>query len=115
MNAKQQFPAVFPRITIKHNHGVCILENAVLEAYEWESNWPGHGREVHKCNRLRGTCVGGGETSRLLHATSHTAYPRNVERVENIYGRTPYLMKGYTAKDGTVHADEWYVDNCTCG
>jgi hypothetical protein len=47
------------KLTVKHNHGVVVLENA--EEYTTESG----------ARYVRGTVIGGGCTNRLFSATSY--------------------------------------------
>jgi len=52
---------VYAELTVEHNHGILILENARV-VY--------HG----KYRYVTGTCMGGGQTSRLFSAHSYTAF-----------------------------------------
>lgn len=52
---------IYNKITVEHNHGILELVNAEVfidNGYRY----------------IRGTCVGGGQTSRLFHAHSYRAF-----------------------------------------
>jgi hypothetical protein len=80
------------RLTIEHNHGVLILRDA--ETFTRD----GYGYAA-------GIVEGGGQTSRLFHATSYTPFPVGV-RKEWIIG---------SSKPRERKPDDWYVSAVFCG
>lgn len=86
---------ILPNLTIQHNHGSYVLKNVELIPQ-------GPGRE--DCFTARGTVVGGGQTSRLFHATSFRPEPVGEIREYDIWNRR---IRGGD--------DMYYVDICTCG
>jgi len=60
-------PRIYPHVTVEHNHGVLELANAYFTR---EGGY----------SRIVGTCVGGGQTSRLFSATSYTPFKTGEEK-----------------------------------
>jgi hypothetical protein len=94
---------IYPKLHVHHNHGTLILANAVIE----------HGTAV-------GTCVGGGYTNRLFHASSHHKYETNVTATYPVYGREPrpaFTTSEYTKTGLEVSPvpGEFHIDVCFCG
>lgn len=71
MTQQQKF---FPRLTIEHNHGTLILADAFLDDR----------------GLVTGTVLGGGEMSRLFHATSYRLFPVGQQMSYPLWGRIPY-------------------------
>lgn len=103
MNTTEQI--VYPRLRITHNHGFMLLANATLD--------PASGY-------VTGTCLAGGETSRLFHATSTRQYPVGEQNRWPLYGREPRheMSRGF-GQDGKWHETptpgNFYIDCCFCG
>ena len=67
------------QLTIEHNHGVVILQDAVLL------------KEANGYQYARGICIGGGETSRLFSATSYKPFHTGIEMQYPCH-RAPYCV-----------------------
>ena len=92
------------KLIIQHNHGQLILGDVSLVPYE-ESETIGYQKRTYKGFDAIGTILGGGETSRLFHATSTTKYPVGQQKTYRLWGRTPSANG-----DGS-----WFVDCSFCG
>lgn len=69
-------------LTIKHNHGVCVLLDVTLKPYKsGENTW----------HVAEGTVISGGSTSRLFHATSHTPYVVGEKMEWDIHGKADHI------------------------
>jgi hypothetical protein len=93
------------KLTIEHNHGVCVLVDVTFEAYEYDAR--AHGGHAFTGHVAQGTVESGGVTSRLLWATSHREYPVGQPMDYDIYGRKPRCVN--------EQADEWRVSCVSCG
>lgn len=101
----------FTKLTIRHNHGELVLQNARIEVREEPvygiTEWHGYGDTGRKM-KVRyavGKVAGGGSTSRLFNATAYTPFPVGEEKEWPVYGR-----KALFEKDG-----EYNIDVCFCG
>lgn len=92
---------VYPKVTIRHNHGVRILENATVVKQDGKTY-------------IKGICVGGGETSRLFTATSYTEFQTGTQHIENIGSSKVVNTGGWTGADGVTRPDCWTVDITFC-
>lgn len=77
------------RLTIEHNHGIVVLQDAVIEN-----------------GYATGVCIGGGEISRLFGATAHRAFETGVSR------SWPCWRKPYCTDEAK---DEWCASAVSCG
>jgi len=98
-------PLVGIDLTIYHNHGNMKLRNAILVEYEIEYR-DNDGRMKKGVGRQAfGIIVGGGETSRLFHATSSKAYKVGDVGTWDLYAH----------KVRDEGAGNYSVDVCFCG
>ena len=82
------------QLTIEHNHGVVVLENA--ELVKDESGY----------QYAKGICVGGGVTSRLFSASSYTPFKTGVEMTYPCH-RAPFCTD--------KASDYWVASVVSCG
>jgi hypothetical protein len=103
MSERQPLPNHIDRIYIEHNHGHLTLADVTVVPIPFEHTFYG---KVHRGfhHELVGTVVSGGETARLFHHTSHTAYPVGTRKKTFIH-HEPYQLE-----DGS-----WRVSECFCG
>ena len=91
-------------LIIKHNHGQLILSDVSLVPYDFSETICGNKRRYTGFDAV-GTILGGGETSRLFHATSTHKYPVGQQKTYRLFGRTPHDLGN----------DNWFVDCSFCG
>jgi hypothetical protein len=106
----------FPKLTIRHNHGTIVLRDAVLvDPYVYDTS--ARGGPKFDGMSVRGTVIGGGSTSRLFHATSHT--PERVGEVKRVdlFGRWDSIRPAFGgSENGWQPIDgEFEVDLTSCG